>query len=227
MNISIYFLLAIILFLLVIEVITVLFKLTGLSEDKARFQVISLLTGCGFTTKEADLITQHPTRRKLAQVIMVLGYLGFITGISFLIKLLKSSFAIEDITIILIASLIILVLIKNKFFLSNLDTIIENIVLKKYFRKKSSTKIYKLINRAKGYGIYNIIIEDDCTLIGVSLKDSNLKPHNMLILNIDKGDKFIGFPKRDYIIEKGDNILIYGKVEEVIKTFGLENKKTK
>jgi Trk-type K+ transport system membrane component len=56
-----YFLLSIVIFLIVVEVITVLFKLTGLSEEKARFQVISLLTGSGFTTKEAELITQHPS----------------------------------------------------------------------------------------------------------------------------------------------------------------------
>ena len=47
----------------------------------------------------------------------------------------------------------------------------------------------------------------------------------MIILNIDKGDEFIGFVKRDYILEKGDNVLIYGKVDQVIKAFHL-NKKT-
>lgn len=84
--------------------------------------------------------------------------------------------------------------------------------------------MYKLITRAKGYGVFNILIDENSALVGVALKDSNLKPHNIIILNIDKGNQFIGFPTRDYIIEKGDNILLYGKVDEVIKNFHINSK---
>ena len=91
-----YFLLSIVIFLIIIEVITVLFKLTGLSEEKARFQVISLLTGSGFTTRESELITQHPSRRKLAQLLMITGYVGFLTGISFLVDIIKKSLSFEN-----------------------------------------------------------------------------------------------------------------------------------
>lgn len=220
----IYFLLSIILFLSVIEVITVLFKLTGLSEDKARFQVISLLTGSGFTTKEAELITQHPIRRKLAQLLMIFGYIGFLTETSFLVNLIKNSMNAHNIAILILFFVIVWSISKNKLLLSFLDAIIEKIVMIKYTKKKSPRKMYKLINRAKGYGIYNIIIDDASSLVGVSLMNSNLKPNNMIILNIDKGNEFIGFPRRDYILEKGDNILLYGKVDQIIKTFHLNQK---
>lgn len=220
----IYFLLSIILFLSVIEVITVLFKLTGLSEEKARFQVISLLTGSGFTTKEAELITQHPIRRKLAQLLMIFGYVGFLTETSFLVNLIKNSMNIRNIAILILFFAIVWSISRNKLLLSFLDNIIEKIVLRKYTKKKSPRKMYKLINRAKGYGIYNIVIDDNSSLVGVSLMNSNLKPNNMIILNIDKGNEFIGFPKRDYILEKGDNILLYGKVDQIIKTFHLNKK---
>ena len=90
-----YFLLSIVIFLIIIEVITVLFKLTGLSEEKARFQVISLLTGSGFTTRESELITQHPSRRRLAQLLMITGYVGFLTGISFLVDIIRKSLSFE------------------------------------------------------------------------------------------------------------------------------------
>lgn len=102
------------------------------------------------------------------------------------------------------------------------DNFIERVILRKYTRKKSPGKGYKLVTRAKGYGIYNIVIDENSPLSGVSLKDSNLKPNNIIILNIDKGNEFIGFPKRDYVLENGDNILLYGKVDQVIKTFHLE-----
>ena len=38
------------------ELFTLLFRFTGLPDEKARFQVISLLTGCGFTTRESELL---------------------------------------------------------------------------------------------------------------------------------------------------------------------------
>jgi len=207
-----------------VEIITVLFKLTGLSEEKARFQVISLLTGAGFTTKEAELITQHPTRRKLAQFLMVLGYVGFLTAVSFLINILKNSFTMKVVIMLLVFTIITWIVIRNRLFMSFLDGIIEKMILIRYSKSKSQSKIYKLINRAKGYGVYNIIIDENSSLEGVSLMNSNLKPNSMIILNIDKGNEFIGFPKRDYILEKGDNILLYGKVEQVIKTFHLDQK---
>lgn len=217
----IYFLLFIIIFLLIIEIITVLFKLTGLSEEKARFQVISLLTGSGFTTREAELITQHPSRRKLAQLLMVLGYLGFVTGISFLVDMIKHSMSIKNLSVLVCFFIIIWLFLREKVFLQFLDNFLEKLILKKYSKFKSPNKMYKLITRAKGYGIYNIIIDENSGLVGVPLKDCNLKPHNMIILNIDKGNQFIGFPKRDYVLEKGDNILLYGKVDEILKTFHL------
>lgn len=216
-----YFLLSIILFLLIVEIITVLFKLTGLSEDKSRFQVISLLTGAGFTTREAELVTQHPTRRKLAQILMVLGYVGFLTGISFLVDIVKHSISIKSLSILIIFFVSIWIILRERVFIQFLDKFIEKIILKNYCRHKSPNKMYKLITRAKGYGVYNLLIDENSGLVGVSLKDSNLKPHNIIILNIDKGNQFIGFPKRDYILEKDDNILLYGKVDEILKTFHL------
>lgn len=183
-----------------------------------------MLTGAGFTTKEAELITQHPTRRKLAQFLMVLGYVGFLTAVSFLINILKNSFTMKVVIMLLVFIIITWMVIRNRFFMNFLDGIIEKMILIRYSKSKSQSKIYKLINRAKGYGIYNIIIDENSSLEGVSLMNSNLKPNSMIILNIDKGNEFIGFPKRDYILEKGDNILLYGKVEQVIKTFHLDQK---
>ena len=43
----------IIVYWIISELFTILFRLTGLPDEKARFQVISLLTGSGFTTRES------------------------------------------------------------------------------------------------------------------------------------------------------------------------------
>ncbi len=50
------FSLIILLYWVISELFTMLFRLIGLPEEKARFQVTSLLTGCGFTTRESEMI---------------------------------------------------------------------------------------------------------------------------------------------------------------------------
>jgi len=220
-----YLFVSIIVFLIILEIVTVMFKLTGLSEEKARFQVISLLTGTGFTTKEAELISQHPTRRKLAEFLMILGFLGFLTGTSLLVNILQNPFNERMAILMLLFLVICWALIRYGHLLHFIDEFVEKIViLLGYATTKSKTKMYKLITRAKGYGVFSIIIDENSHLDGVAIMNSNLKPNNMIILNVDKGSEFIGFVKRDYILEKGDNILLYGKVDQVIKTFHLDKK---
>ena len=46
------FSLMILLYWIISELFTILFRFTGLPDEKARFQVMSLLTGCGFTTRD-------------------------------------------------------------------------------------------------------------------------------------------------------------------------------
>ena len=47
----------------VTEIFVILFRLTELKLEVSRFQVISLMTGTGFTTGESELILGHPESR--------------------------------------------------------------------------------------------------------------------------------------------------------------------
>lgn len=65
-----------------IRVASVALRLTGLSNSNARFQAMSALTGTGFTTTEAELITNYPIRRNIIAGLMLLGNLGIVSIIS-------------------------------------------------------------------------------------------------------------------------------------------------
>lgn len=58
----------ILVYVIFIEIFTIIFRLTGLTNDKARFQVISLFTNSGFTTQEAELIVSSRVRRRIANI---------------------------------------------------------------------------------------------------------------------------------------------------------------
>ena len=71
--------------LVVIRIATVGLTLTGVSKDLAQFQALSAFTGSGFTTKESENIVNHPLRRRIAMHLMLLGHVGIVAVIPFVI----------------------------------------------------------------------------------------------------------------------------------------------
>ena len=72
----------VLLYWVITELFTMLFRFTGLPDERARFQVISLLTGCGYTTKESEMFLSNRHRRRLARITMLFGYVFNITIVS-------------------------------------------------------------------------------------------------------------------------------------------------
>ena len=86
MSIAVVLIILIVMWLL-IDVLSILLKMTGLDLEKSRFQVISMLTHTGFTTSESELIAQHPLRRRIASALMVLSYVTQVTLISLFVNI--------------------------------------------------------------------------------------------------------------------------------------------
>ena len=84
------FSLIILIYWIITELFTILFRFTGLPEEKARFQVISLITGCGFTTRESEMFLSNRRRRRLARITMLFGYVFNITIVSAFINVFLS-----------------------------------------------------------------------------------------------------------------------------------------
>lgn len=84
------FALLILLYWVISEVFTVLFRLIGLPEDKARFQVVSMLTGAGFTTRESEMILSTRSRRRLGRVTMLFGFVFNVTIVSAFVNVFVS-----------------------------------------------------------------------------------------------------------------------------------------
>lgn len=64
---------------MVIRIAAVALRLTGLPEDVARFQARSAFTGAGFTTSESETVVNHPLRRRIMSLLILLGNLGLVT----------------------------------------------------------------------------------------------------------------------------------------------------
>ncbi|MDO5038994.1 cation:proton antiporter regulatory subunit [Clostridium sp.] len=213
------FILFLAIFLLVIDFFSVLFRLTGMPLKKARFQVISLLTSTGFTTKESEMIVRNPLRRKLASWLMVISYVSTATFISFFVRMLSDSVTSIGFFTVVIIFIIVVAFFHKTSLLEKFESKIELSVSKSKIWEKLNAKHFTLITDTKGYGIYEIYLAKDSSLIGKSIMESNLKDLEIEVLNIDKGDEFIKFPSPDYIFEIYDNITVYGNLKNIRSEF--------
>jgi Trk-type K+ transport system membrane component len=71
--------------ILVTRIATVALTHTGLSQESAKFQARSAFTGVGFTTNESEKVVNHPLRRRILLLLMLLGNAGVVTAVSSLI----------------------------------------------------------------------------------------------------------------------------------------------
>lgn len=208
-------------FLFLVEILCILFKLTGLQDYKARFQVISILTGTGYTSKESELIMQHKDRRRLAEWTMVLGYIGLATFIPFFMTFISefiiTELSIKAIVILVIFFFLLILIIRNKRIISFIDRKVEGVIV--MGKVKTNKHPWTLISRSHGFGVYSILIDRECKLLGKTLLELNLSESELILLNIDRGDEFISFPTADFIMKEGDNIVIYGRVENIKRIF--------
>src|SRR4051794_18364085 len=96
MNILFLFIYLIII-MTVIEIFVIFFRLTGLKKEVSRFQVISMMTGTGFTTGESELILGHPIRRKLATFLILFGAFSLAVIISSISQFLSEGLRTKEI----------------------------------------------------------------------------------------------------------------------------------
>jgi len=68
--------------LLITRIATIALTYTGLSRQSAKFQARSAFTGVGFTTSESEKVVNHPVRRRILLLMMLVGNAGIVTVIA-------------------------------------------------------------------------------------------------------------------------------------------------
>ena len=216
----------IIAFIIVSEIFTILFRLTGLPEKKARFQAVSLLTTSGFTTAESELIMKVTLRRKIARAAMILGYTFSAAFISVLVSLIISvgtegnKEATEDLWIV-VASLtavliLFIILTKIKFIKNGFDKFVAT--LSSRMLKNKSDNILTVIDKYSTAIIAEIYIAFIPELFtDKNLEKSRIKQeYGIVVLAVNRKNKIINNIPKDFVFEKGDVVTLYGD-EKTIK----------
>ncbi len=68
---------------------------------------------------------------------------------------------------------------------------------------------------SRGYGVADLLIPEGSELVGITIGESQLRDRDIAILNLHRGTTIISNPKGSRVLEAGDRLLCYGKLEEM------------
>lgn len=209
----------------IIEVFTILFRLTGLTQEKARTQVISLLTNSGFTTSESEIVLHSKKRRKLAQLTMLFGYSFSVIIVSIVVNIFFTFNRSEmnSIVVVVVTSVIIMVILfivmRLKIIRNRFDVMIEKIGNKIMFGKKSNLLV--LIDNYSGKAMAEIFLEFVPELIDKKpLADTRLKEsYDIQILVLKRNGEEAGAVDGNTVLTSGDIIVVFGNYKNIRSVF--------
>lgn len=207
------------------ELFAMLFRFTGLPDEKARFQVISLLTGCGFTTHESELLLSTRSRRRLARLTMLFGYVFNLTIVSAFINVffsLKISELAADLIssiIPLLAILFIVAFMRVPAVRAWGDRLIEKLAGRIVHRDTANTIwLMDYIGRETIAQItLNEVPEE---LQGKSLSESGLKAdHGILVMLVEEKGHKAEPATASTVFQPGDKLTVFGDYATIGRVF--------
>jgi hypothetical protein len=202
--------------ILVTRVATVILTHTGLSRQSARFQARSAFTGVGFTTEESEKMVNHPVRRRILLVLMLLGNAGIVTAMASLIVTMINLEGERNFTVRLAVLVCGVTLLMSLTYSKWLDVKMSHFIdwaLKRY--TDLELKDYAGILHLGGeYRVSEMYVNPGDWLAGKRLGEVRLKDEGILALGITRQDgTFIGAPDGGTRIEPHDSIVLYGRTD--------------
>lgn len=201
---------------LIVRIGAIALEMTGMERSRARFQALSAFSGTGFTTREAELVVNHPRRRKIVTYLMILGNAGIVSVIAtFVLSLRQAGTFRPSLNLAIIAaSLFILYRIaSHQAFAKKLtQKIRETLREKLHFQK---VHVEELLQQSDGYGIASILVGRKSKVAGLTLSASGFKEKDLMILSVERDEEMIPVPKAQTKIRVGDRLICYGKLENL------------
>lgn len=208
--------------LIVIEINTILFTFTGLKKNIARFQVISMLTGTGFTTGESELIIDHPIRRRLGAFLILFGAFSLAVIISAISSILSDEFFTMKIgyvagTLVLFLFVLKVGKVKNKL------TVLFEHELERNFDLQDMTIKDVFLTEENDY-LVEVPLHSSSTMIGGKLIEKLNSEEDINVLSIKRGEIVIRKKRLNTELQAGDFILMFGDKEVIRRIFKAELK---
>lgn len=201
--------------LIITRVATVALALTGMTQQAARFQARSALTGSGFTTSESERVVSHPVRRRIIMALMLIGNTGLVLVASLLIVLLAGGEGgLKDRGVQIgygLAGLLLLYLAARSAWLERaLARFIERVLAR--HTDLAERDYASLLQLGGEYRVVELEVEPADWLAGHRLSELELSREGILMLGLTRGaGEYLGAPRGETLIEAGDVVMLYGR----------------
>ncbi|MFC2034099.1 TrkA C-terminal domain-containing protein [Chloroflexota bacterium] len=195
--------------------------MTGIDEEKAKFQSLSAFSRAGFTTKEAELIMNNPQRRRIITWLIILGNAGIVAVIVTATSSIASSEGYQlaiVISVLIVGTYLVYKLASKRGFTRRWERFIENRLIKSHAFDEGMTE--DLLHFIEGYGLVRTTITTDSPFVGTSISDIKRLEKEVQILGIERGKEWIPLPEMKEVITDGDKFVIYGRLNALKSMFG-------
>ena len=198
---------------LITRLATVALTLTGVSQELARLQSVSAFTGVGFTTQESERIVQHPVRRRVLILLMILGNAGIVTAISSLILSLVEVRETGDWlwpAVWLAGGVTLLWFVATSDWIERQMSKAMRSALTRWTRLDTHDYA-NLLHLTGDYSVRECHVEPDDWLAEKRLEQLRLHQEGVTVLGIHRtnGD-YVGVPRGETKVRADDRLILYG-----------------
>ncbi len=220
----------ILIYWIILELFTMMFRVAGLPDDKARFQVLSLLTGAGFTTRESEMLLSSKGRRKLAQITMLFGYVFNVTIVSAFVnvflslKLSQFDNFFMGVLIPLGVAALIIVLMRVRFIRKRIDRAFEKLAGRIMHQEGVNTIL--LMDYIGKDSIAQVSLKEvPAEFEGKTLAESGLKTkHNILVMLVERGGLRVEAANAGTVFSPGDKLTVFGQYKTISNVFNAKER---
>ena len=223
----------IVIYVILVQIYSVLFRITGLTKEKALFQSVSLLTNSGFTTSESEVITSDRLRRRIATAAMISGYAFSVVIVSLIINVLISLKGdYQDTTLMYVVYgfsgfIIIIIITQIPIVKRNFEKLIQSIATRLLKRSNNENVIIMLDNYGRDAmaEVYLNRVPDfmvDKTVLEMKINSK----YRINILMFKRNGKAMDVTV-DTVFKKRDHLVVFGSAAGIKNAFMKRKGETK
>lgn len=191
-------------------------QLTGIEPEVARFQALSAFSGTGFTTREAERVVGHRTRRRIVTILIILGNAGLVTVIATLVASFTQvggyGWFFIRLAIIIGGIFGLYQLILRSNVGQQIIDRLQRPIVKRILRE--SPVIEEVFHVEKDWAISLVTMKGSSKSIGQSVTDITAEG-DIEILGINRAGAYLVRPGVEDKIAQGDRLLVYASKRAV------------
>jgi len=188
--------------------------MTGLSWDTASFQSYSAFFGVGFTTREAEMVVNHPVRRRIIRDLILAGNVGLTSGLATLVVTLMQTAGTRHLLFVVGGGVVCLIILMALSRVGWLQRFFDRAIQRTLERTGMVRALdYELLLRIQhGYVVSEIEVLPDTWLAVRELRVSRPWDRGVIILSVKRNGEMVpGLPGPTDVILSGDILTAYGK----------------